>query len=81
MVAARECSGGGVETVKRQDVVTLQPTKWLNDNIVNFAGKAMIQPRRGRGTDRVYVFSSHLMDKLLGGADPTIQYDFAAVEG
>ena len=67
VVAARECSGGGVETVERQDMVTLQPTKWLNGNIVNFVGKAMIQPRRGRGTAKVHVFNSHLMDKLLGG--------------
>merc|ERR1711966_49405 len=81
VVAARECSGGGVETVERQDVATLRPTKWLNDNIVNFVGEVMIQPRRGRGTAKVHVFSSHLMGTLLGGADPTIQYNFAAVEG
>ena len=56
-----------METVKRQDVVTLQPTKWLNDNIVNFVGKAMIQPWRGSGTAKVHLFSSHLMDKILGG--------------
>ena len=62
-----------METVERQDVATLRPTKWLNDNIVNFVGEVMIQPRRERGTARVRVFSSHLMDKLLGGADPTIQ--------
>ena len=42
----------------------------------------MIQARRGRGTTKVHVFSSYLMDKLLGGrTDPSIQYDFAAVEG
>ena len=29
----------GVEMVERQDVATLRPTKWLNDNIVNFVGK------------------------------------------
>merc|ERR1711966_106303 len=81
VVAARECSEGGVETVERQDMVALQPTKWLNSNIINFVGKAMIQPRRGRGTAKVHVFNSHLMDKLLGGANPTAQYDFAAVEG
>ena len=56
-----------METVERQDMVTLQPTKWPNGNIVNFVGKAMIQPRRGRDTAKVHVFNSHLMDKLLGG--------------
>ena len=59
-----------MDTVKRQDVVTLQPTKRLNDNIVNFVGKVMIQSRRGRGTARVHVFSLHLMDKLLDGGGP-----------
>ena len=44
-MAARECSGGGAETVERRDVATLRPTKWINDNIVNFMGKVMIQPR------------------------------------
>ena len=69
VVAARECSGGGVETVEHQDVATLRPTKWLNDNIVNFVGKVVIQPQRGHDATKVHVFSSHLMDKLLGGAD------------
>ena len=41
----------------------------------------MIQPQRGRGAAKVHVFSSHLMDKLLEGANPTVQYDFAAVGG
>ena len=73
----------GVEMVERQDMAMLRPTKWLNlnDSIINFMGKAMIQPRQGRGAAKVHVFSSHLMDKLLGDADSTIQYDFAAVEG
>ena len=70
VVAARACSGGGVETVGRQDMTTLRPTKWLNDSIINFVGKAMIQPRRGRGAVKVHLFSSHLMDKLLGGGGP-----------
>ena len=70
-----------METVERQDMATLRPTKWLNDSIINFVGKAMIQPQRGRGAAKVHVFSSHLMDKLLEGANPTVQYDFAAVGG
>ena len=37
-MTARECSEGGVEMVERQDMATLRPTKWLNDNIVNFEG-------------------------------------------
>ena len=66
-MAARACPGGGVETVERQDMATLRPTKWLSDIIINFVGKAMIQMRRGRGAAKVHAFSSHLMDKLLGG--------------
>ena len=41
----------------------------------------MIQPWRGRDAALVHVFSLHLMGKLLKGADPTVQYDFAAVGG
>ena len=70
-----------METLERQDMATLRPTKWLHDSIINFVRKAMIQPRQGHGAAIVHVFSSHLMDKLLGDADSTIQYDFAAVEG
>ena len=39
----------------------------------------MIQPWRGRSAAKVHVFSSHLMDTLLGGADLTDPYDFASV--
>ena len=35
-------------------------------------------PWRVRGAAKVHVFSSRLMDTLLGGADPTDPYDFAA---
>ena len=41
--------------------------KWINGSIVNFVGKVMIQPWRGRGAAKVHMFSSHLMDTLLGG--------------
>ena len=63
----------------RQDIATLRPMKWINDSIVNFVGKVMIQPWRGRSAAKVHVFSSHLMDTLLGGADLTDPYDFASV--
>ena len=65
--------------VVRQDIATLWPMKWINDRIVNFVGKVMIQPWRGCGAAKVHVFSLHLMGALLGGANPTDPYDFAAV--
>ena len=43
-------------------------------------GKVLIHPWRGRGATKVHVFRSHLMDTLLGGTDPTEQYNFADVE-
>ena len=67
--------------VVRQSIATLRPMKWINDSIVNFVGKVMIQPWRGRGAAKVHVLISHLMDKLLGGVNPTVRYDFAAVGG
>ena len=69
----------GKERFARHNIATLRPTKWINDSIVNFVGEIMMQPWRGRGTAKVHVFSSHLMDTLLGGADPIDPYDFAAV--
>ena len=70
----------GGERVVRQDMATLRPMKWINDSIVNFVGKVMIQPWRGRGAAKVHVFSLYLMDALLGDADPSDPYDFATVE-
>ena len=52
---------------------------WINDSIVNFVGKVLIQPWRGRGAAKVHVFSSHMMDRLLSGIDPAGPYNFAAV--
>ena len=69
------------EKVVHQDIATLRPMEWINDNIVNFVGKVVIQPWRGRGAAKVHVSSSHLMDRLLRAADPTTHYDFAAVGG
>ena len=63
----------------REDIATMRPMKWINDSIVNFVGKVMIQRWRGRVAAKVHMFSSHLMDALLGGADLTDPYDFAAV--
>lgn len=70
--------GGGEERVERQDMATLRPMRWINDSIVNFVGKVLIQPWRGRGAAKVHVFSSHLMDRLLSGTDQTDPYKFAA---
>ena len=81
VVAVRTSPGGGKEKVVRQDIATLRLMKWINDSVVNSVGKVMIQTWRGRGATKVHVFSSHLMDKLFGGADSTVQYDFAAVGG
>ena len=36
---------------------------------------------RESGAAKVHVFSSHLMDKLLGGADSTVQHNFESVGG
>ena len=58
-----------MDTVERQDVATLRPTKWLNDSIINFVGKVMIQPRQGRDATKVHVFSSHLMNKQNSSGD------------
>ena len=66
-----------MEKVERQDMLTLGPTRWLNDNIINFVGKVLIQPWRGRGAARVHVFSTHLMNKLLSGTDSADGYNFA----
>ena len=76
-MTVRASQGGGEERVVRQDMVTLRPTNWINDTIVNIV---WIHPWRGWGAAKVHVFSSHLMDTLLGGANPTDPYDFAAVE-
>ena len=75
----RASPGGGEERVVRQDMVTLPPMKWIHDSIVNFVGKVMIQPWRERDAAKVNVFSSHLMDTLLGGVNPTDPYDFTSV--
>ena len=40
-----------------------------------------MQPWRGRDAAKAHMFSSHLKDKLLGGADLTAQYDFTGVGG
>ena len=73
-MAARASPGDGEERITRQDTAVLRPTKWINDSIVSFVGKVMIQPWRGRGMAKVHVFSSHLMDTLLGGADSANPY-------
>ena len=39
-VAVRANPGGGEENVERQDMATLHPMRWLNDNIINFVGKS-----------------------------------------
>ena len=75
----RESPGGGEGKVKCQNIVTLRPMGWINDSIVNFVGKVLIQPWRGRGAAKVHVFSSYMMDRLLSGTDPTDQHNFAVV--
>ena len=75
----RASPGGGEQRVKCRDMLTLQQGKWLNDNIINFVRKVFIQLRRGRGAARTYMFSSHLMDKLLSGPDPEDPNNFPVV--
>ena len=60
---------------------TLRPGKCLNNNIINFVGKAFIQSWRGQGAPKTHVFSSHLIDKLLlKRTGPRGElYNFAAV--
>ena len=60
-------------------MATLRPMRWINDSIVNFVEKVLIQPWRGQGMAKVHVYSSHMMDRLLSGTDPTDPYNFAAV--
>ena len=57
-------------------MLTLGPSRWLNDSIINFVGKVLIQPWRGRGAARVHVFSTHLMNTLLSGTDSADGYNF-----
>ena len=70
---------GGEQRVEHRGMVTLRPGKWLNDNIINFVGKAFIQPWRGQCATKTHVFSSHWVDKLLNRPDPEDPYNFAAV--
>ena len=68
-VAVRASLGWGEERVERQDIATLRLMRWINDSIINFMGKVLVQLWRGRGATNVHVFSSHMMDILLSGTD------------
>ena len=73
MSSSDRCAGGdGTDMVQGRVLYRCWPWGAL-------LGKFMIQPWKGRETTKVHVFSSHLMDKLLRGADPTDPYDSAAI--
>ena len=48
-MAVRASPRGGEERAVRKNMGTLSPMKWINDSIVNFLGKVLIQLWRGRG--------------------------------
>ena len=65
IIASRATSSGGLPTVTRGGIRTPGTRTWLNDEVINFTGQALIQPNWGRGASRVHVYNSFLIGKLF----------------
>ena len=62
-------------SVSRQSILTLNPGQWLNDEIITYVSRVIIN----QGRQRVHSYSSHFFDRLIGPDEDHPQYDFAAV--
>jgi hypothetical protein len=62
-------------SVSRQSILTLNPGQWLNDEIITYVSRAIIN----QGLQRMHSYSSHFFGKLIGPDEEHPQYDFAAV--
>ena len=60
-------------------MTTLAQGQWLNNEVVNFVGRILIAPRRGRTGCRAHVYSSYFMSKLLSGGTQRRDYNFQEV--
>ena len=60
-------------------MTTLAQGQWLNDEVVNFVGRILIAPRRGRTGSQAHVYSSYFMSKLLNGGTQRRDYNFQEV--
>ena len=78
---ARQGTVGTMATRKRNESVDLGSLQrlvtetWLNDQVINFIAKQVIQ----KGTSDIYCYSSHFFSKLLHNSSAVGRYDFATV--
>ena len=62
-------------SVSRQSILTLNPGQWLNDEIITYVSRVIIN----QGLQRMHSYSSYFFDQLIGTDEDHPQYDFAAV--
>ena len=70
-IAARK----GNESVDLGSLQRLVTETWLNDQVINFIAKQVIQ----QGTSDIYCYSSYFFSKLLHNSSAAGRYDFATV--
>ena len=65
----------GADQVDLHSLQRLAPERWLNDQIINFVAKQIIQP----ATSRTYCYSSYFFSSLLHNSSRLGNYDFSQV--
>ena len=79
VVASRTHPLQGTQTVQRSSIQTLKSGGWLNNEIINYVGRGLIQPQRGQRRSNIHVYISYLMDNLLSETGSEDQYCFEKV--
>ena len=64
------------DSVKRSNFVRLREGVWLDDELINFVSKQVLEPVMDRG----HAYSSFFFSRLLREGEMNPQYDFSGVQ-